>query len=327
MSTPAILRAFIAVTVALLAAAPGAEAQQARKLARVGILLFSTPQGDANLAALRQGLDELGYVEGKNLTTLYRYAEGKPERLAALAAELVAAKPDVIFAMGGDVAPFARTATNSIPIVIAVSNDPVQAGLVASLARPGGNVTGVTFLSSDLAAKRLQILTEAAPGISRVAVLWNPDHVDPEYRETQAAGRVLGVHVQSLEVRRPGDFEAAFEAAAAEEAQALIVISSRLMTFNRGRILELAARQRLPVVSGWGPWAEEGALMSYGPDLNVIVRRAATHMDRVLKGASPAGLPIEQPTTHELVINLRTASALGLSIGPPLRAQATRVVE
>jgi putative ABC transport system substrate-binding protein len=203
----------------------------------------------------------------------------------------------------------------------------VQAGLVASLARPGGNVTGVTFLSSDLAAKRLQILTEAAPGISRVAVLWNPDHVDPEYRETQAAGRVLGVHVQSLEVRRPGDFEAAFEAAAAEEAQALIVISSRLMTFNRGRILELAARQRLPVVSGWGPWAEEGALMSYGPDLNVIVRRAATHMDRVLKGASPAGLPIEQPTTHELVINLRTASALGLSIGPPLRAQATRVVE
>ena len=314
---------FVAVALVLLAA--GAEAQPARKT--VGVLLFSTPAGDANLAAFRRGLAELGYVEGRTLELVYRYAEGKPERLPALAAELAALSPDLIFAMGGDVAPFARTATSVIPIVVAVSNDPVQAGLVASLARPGGNVTGVTFVSSDLAAKRLQLLKEAAPAISRVAVLWNPDHVDPEYRETQAAGRVLGVQVQSLEVRRAADFEAAFRAAAAEGAQALVVVSSRLMTFNRRHVMEFAARQRIPVVSGWGPWAEEGALMSYGPDLDAIVRHAATHADRILKGASPAQMPIELPSTHELVLNLRVAKALGLAMPPALRAQATRVIE
>lgn len=327
MATKTVAWLSLGLAALLLGFPPGSEAQQARKAARVGILLFSTPDGDANLAAFQSGLGALGYVEGRNLTTLYRFAEGRPERLAALAAELAALQPDVIFAMGGDVAPFVRTATGTIPIVIAVSNDPVQAGLVASLARPGGNVTGVTFISSELAAKRLQLLKEAVPGISRVAVIWNPDHVDPEYRETQAAGRVLGVSVQSLEVRRAADFEAAFQAAAAERAEALIVVSSRLMTFNRQRVLEFAARQRLPVVSGWGPWTEEGALMSYGPDLNAIVRRAATHVDRVLKGASAAQIPIEQPTTHELAINLRTARALGLSIGPSLRAQATRIVD
>lgn len=311
----------------VLAALPLAEAQPARKPARVGVLLFSTPVGDANLAAFRRGLAELGYVEGRNLELLYRYADGRPERLPALAAELAALSPDLIFAMGGDVAPFARTATSTIPIVVAVSNDPVQAGLVASLARPGGNVTGVTFISSDLAAKRLQLLKEAAPGISRVAVLWNPDHVDPEYRETQAAGRVLGIRIQSLEARHPDDFDAAFRAAAAEGAQALVVVSSRLTTFNRQRIIAAAARQRLPIVSGWGPWAAEGALMSYGPDLDAIVRRAATHVDRVLKGANPAQVPIERPTMHELVINLRTARTLEMSLPAPLRAQATRVIE
>lgn len=318
------MRAFFAAVALLLLAAP-VEAQPARKT--VGVLLFSTPEGDANLAAFRRGLAELGYVEGRNITLLYRYADGKPERLPALAAELAALAPDLIFAMGGDVAPFARTATSTIPIVVAVSNDPVQAGLVASLARPGGNVTGVTFVSSDLAAKRLQLLKEAAPAVSRVAVLWNPDHVDPEYRETRAAGRVLGVQIQSLEVRRPADFDAAFRAAADEGAQALVVVSSRLMTFNRRRVIEFAARQRIPVVSGWGPWAEEGALMSYGPDLDAIVRRAAAHADRVLRGASPAQVPIELPTTHELVLNLRIAGALGLSIAPSLRAQANRIID
>lgn len=315
------------MAVVVLAALPLAEAQPARKPARVGVLLFSTPAGDANLAAFRRGLAELGYVEGRNLDLLYRYAEGRPERLPALAAELAALSPDLIFAMGGDVAPFARTATSTIPIVVAVSNDPVQAGLVASLARPGGNVTGVTFIASDLAAKRLQLLKEAVPGISRVAVLWNPDHVDPEYRETQAAGRVLGIRIQSLEARHPDDFDTAFRAAAAEGAQALVVVSSRLTTFNRQRIMALAARQRLPVVSGWGPWAEEGALMSYGPDLDAIVQRAATHVDRVLRGANPAQVPIERPTTHELVLNLRAARTLEMTLPEPLRAQATRVVD
>jgi putative ABC transport system substrate-binding protein len=320
-------RVVIGVAVLLLAAPLSGGAQQAGKVARLGVLLFGTPEGEPNLQAFRQGLSELGYVEGTNLTTVYRSAEGNPERLAGLATELAALKPDVIFALGGDVAPFARTATNAIPIVMAVSNDPVQAGLVASLAKPGGNVTGVTFVSSDLAARRLQFLKEAAPAISRVAVLWNPDHVDPEYRETQAAGKVLGVRVQSLEVRRPGDFDMAFQAAAAERAEAIVVVSSRLMTFNRPRILEFAARQRLPVVAGWGPWVETGALLSYGPDLNASVRRAAILVDRILKGANPANLPVEQPTKFDLIINLKTAKALGLTIPVSLRLQAAHVVE
>jgi ABC-type uncharacterized transport system substrate-binding protein len=322
------IRMFVTgVAVLLLAAAPSGEAQQGGKVARLGVLLFSTPEGDPNLAAFRQDLSELGHVEGKNLTTVYRYAEGKPERLAGLASELAALKPDVILALGGDVAPFARTATNAIPIVMVVSNDPVQAGLVASLAKPGGNITGLTLVSSELAAKRLQYLKLAAPAISRVAVLWNPNHLDPEYRETQAAGKALGVQVQSLEVRGPGDFDMAFQAAAAERAEAIIVVSSRLMAFNQPRILELAARQRLPVVAGWGPWVEGGALLSYGPDLNATTRRAATYVDRILKGANAANLPVELPTKFDLVINLGTAKALGLTIPPSLRVQATYVVE
>lgn len=325
--SPTITKLIISVTVLLFAAPLGAEAQQASKIARLGVLLFSAPEGDPNLPTFRQGLTELGYVEGRNLATVYRYAEGKPERLAKLASELAALKPDVIFALGGDVAPFARTATNTIPIVMAVSVDPVQSGLVSSLARPGGNVTGVTFVSSDLAAKRLQFLKEAAPRLSRVAVLWNPNHVDPEYGETQAAGRMLGVHIQSLEVRGPGDFDGAFQAADVGRAEAIIVVSSRLMTFNRQRIIEFAARHRLPVVSGWGPWAQAGALLSYGPDLNASVRRAASYVDRILKGANPANLPVEQPTHFELVINLRTATTLGLAIPPSLRAQAAHVIE
>jgi putative ABC transport system substrate-binding protein len=317
----------IDLAVFLVVSTVGAEAHPRTSMARLGVLLFGSPGGDPNLAAFRQGFSELGYVEGKNVTTVYRYAEGKPERLVTLATELVGLKPDVILALGGDVAPFVRTATSTIPIVMAVSQDPVQAGLVPGLARPGGNITGVTFLSFELAAKRLHFLKEAMPALSRVAVLWNPNHVDPEYRETQAAGRVLGIHVQSLEVRGPGDFEAAFQAAIAERAEAIIVVSSRLMSLNRQRITDFATRQRLALVSGWGPWAEGGALLSYGPDLDVSVRRAATHVDRILKGASPAILPVEQPTKFDLVINLRTARALGLTIGPTLRVQATRLIE
>jgi putative ABC transport system substrate-binding protein len=304
-----------------------AQQQIGKNSAHLGVLLFSTPEADPNLATFRNGLSALGYSEGKNLTTVFRYAEGKPERLAGLANELVALKPAVIFALGGDVAPFARTATNTIPIVMAVSVDPVQSGLVASLARPGGNVTGVTYVSSDLAAKRLQFLKEVVPGISRVAVLWNPDHVDPEYRETQAAGRVLGIRVHSLEVRGPGDMDSAFRSAAAERAEAIIVVSSRLMTFVRQRILQFAVQQRIPVVSGWGPWVAAGALMSYGPDLNAIVLRAATYVDKILKGANPAELPVEQPTKFELMINGKTAQALGLTIPRSLLISADKVIE
>ena len=311
---------------ALLTAPLSVDAQPAAKVARLGVLLFGTPESEANLPAFRRRLAELGWVEGKTLSTVYRVAEGHPERLAALAVELASLKPDVIFALGGDVAPFARTATHSIPVVMAVSVDPVRTGLVASLVRPGGNVTGVTFVSSELAAKRLQFLKQAMPGIARVAILWNPDHVDPEYSETQLAGKALGIRVQSLEARSAGDLDAAFQAAAAENAEALIVVSARLMTFNRSRIQELAARQRLPVVAGWGPWAETGALFSYGPDLDAIVGRAAIHTDRVLRGADPALVPVEQPTKLDLIINLKTARALGVTIPQTLLLQAAHVI-
>jgi len=320
-------RFVIGAVILFLSAFLDVEAQQAGKIARLGVLLFSTPAGDPNLPTFRQALSELGYVEGENLQTVYRYAEGQPERLTNLAAELALLKPDVIFVLGGDVARFAKTATNATPIVVAASADPVQTGLVQSLARPGGNVTGVTYVSSDLAAKRLQFLKEAAPRISRLAVLWNPDHIDPEYAETQAAGRRLGVQVHSLEVRGPGDFEAAFQAAAAWRAEAIIVVSSRLMTFRLQHVIDFAALHRIPVVSGWGPWAHAGALLSYGPDLNASVRRAAVYVDRILKGANPANLPVEQPTKFDLVVNLRTAKALGLTIPPSLLVQATYVIE
>jgi putative ABC transport system substrate-binding protein len=319
-------RDFLLTSLAGALAVPlGADAQPA-KIARLGVLLFGTPDTDA-FPAIRRGLGALGYVEGRNILFEHRYAEGRPERLPDLATDLVRSRPDLIIAAGGDVAPFAKRATGTIPIVMITSADPVQGGLVASLARPGGNVTGVTFVSSDLAGKRLQFLKEAAPGVTRVAVLWNPDHPDDEFPATQAAGRSLGVQVQSLEVRARDDLAGAFAAASRERMEAMIVVSSRLMTLNRVRILDLATRTRLLLVSGWGPWAAEGGLLSYGPDLDAVIRRSATYVDRILKGANPSDLPVEQPTKFELVINLRTAKTLGLTIPPSLLARTDRVIE
>jgi putative ABC transport system substrate-binding protein len=321
-------RVFIGTLAGSLLAAPlAAGAQQATKIPRVGILLFGTPDTDPSLPSFRAGLRDLGHVEGKTIVLEYHYAGGKPERLPDLARDLVGTKPNVIFALGGDVAPFVRTATSTIPIVVAVSNDPVQAGLVATLARPGGNLTGVTFVSSDLAAKRMQLLTEIAPAISRVGVLWNPDHIDPEYRESQGAGRTLGVEIHSLEVRGPGDLDRAFRAAVGARVEAIVVVSSRLMLVNQQPITELATRHRMLLVGGWGAWPQAGALFSYGPDLDVLVRQAATHVDKVLKGARPGDIPIVQPTKFELIINLRTAKALGLTIPPSLLQRADQVIE
>jgi putative ABC transport system substrate-binding protein len=302
-------------------------AQQAKKIPRIGVLLFGTPDTDPNLGAFIRGLRDLGYIEAQNIVFVYRYAEGKPERLRGLAGELVATKPDLIFALGGDVAPSARVATNTIPIVVAVSNDPVQAGLVASLARPGGNITGVTFVSSDLAAKRLQFLREIAPNLFRVAVIWNPDHVDPEYRETQTAAKTLGIQIQSLEVRGVEDFDAAFQAATDARTQALIPITSRLMLTNRPRIIEFSTQRQLLLASGFGPWAKEGALLSYGPDTDASTRRAAAYVDKILRGTRPDELPIEQPTKFQLVINGKTAKSLGLNIPPTLLAIADQVID
>jgi putative ABC transport system substrate-binding protein len=326
MTTPR--SALLAMVVLGVLAVPHlAEAQSAPKMARIGVLLYGTPETDPNFAAFRDGLRDLGYVEGRNLTFELRSAESKPERLAALAADLVKREPHVIFALGGDVAPFARAATSTIPLVMSVSVDPVQTQIVSSLARPGGNVTGVTLISSDLAAKRLQLLKEIAPAISRIGILWNPDHIDPEYRETQVAARQLGLQLHSLEVRRPADFDAAFAAAATARVEAIVVVSSRLMTLSRSQITDFAAKHRIILVSGWGPWAQHGALLSYGPDLNAIVRHAATQVDKILKGAKPGDLPIEQPTKFQLVINTKTAKAFGFTVPPSLLLRADQIIE
>src|SRR5438093_6335508 len=304
-----------------------AEAQSAGKGARLGVLLFGTPATDPNLAAFVGGLRDLGYVEGRNLTLEYRSAEGRPERVRELALQIARQKPDVIVVLGGDMVPFVKDATSTTPVVMLTSQDPVEAGVITSFGRPGGNLTGVAFVSSETAGKRLQFLKEAVPSLTRVAVLWYPDHPDGEYRDIEAAARRLGVHIQSLEVRRPEDFDGAFQAATRARAEALMVVSSRFMNLSRSRILEFVSKQRIPLVTGWGPWVRAGGLVSYGPDLDALMKRAASHVDKILKGAKPADLPIEQPTKFELVINLKTAKALGLTIPPSVLGRADQVIE
>jgi|SRR5438105_1311850 len=318
----ALVLAISALCVAPVFAQPAHQASP-----RIGVLLFGTPEDDTNFHAFRQGLQQLGYLEGRNISFVYRFAHGRAERLRDLAVELVATEPDAIVAIGGDVAPYARAATATIPIVMVVSNDPAQAGLVASLARPGGNVTGVSLLSSELAAKRLQILKQIAPQLSRVAVVWNPDHVDPEYREMQLVAQRLGMQVVSLEVRSAGDFDGALSAALDAGVQAIVPVSSRLIAAQRERLLKFAADKRLPLASGWGPWAKEGAVFSYGPDLSAASSRAALHLDKILKGAKPGDLPVERPTRFELIINAKAANTLGLSVPATLLLSADRVIE
>jgi putative tryptophan/tyrosine transport system substrate-binding protein len=316
-----------ALAFGLLVASPAREAQPAGKIARLGVLLFTTPAADPNLPAFLAGLRDLGYVDGRNVAIEYRSAEGRPERVGALALQLVSLKPDVVVVLGGDMVPFVRNATATLPIVMLTSQDPVEAGAIATFARPGGNLTGVAFVSSETAGKRLQFLKEAVPSLTRVAVLWTPDHPDGEYRNTEATARRLGIHIQSLEVRSPGDFDGAFQAATRERAEALVVVSGRFINANRPRVVEFASKQGIPLVTGWGPWARAGSLMSYGPDLDILVRRAATHVDKILKGAKPGDLPVEQPTEFELVINMKSAKALGLSIPSSLLGRADHIIE
>jgi putative ABC transport system substrate-binding protein len=310
-----------------LAAAAAAGAQQRpTAIARVGVHLFGTRHADPNLAAFQLGLRELGYVEGRSLAFDYRFAEGKPERLPGLAADLVRLGPALIVALGGEVAPAAQQATATIPIVVLTSADPVRGGLVASLSHPGGNVTGVTLLATDLAAKRAQLLSEIAPRLSRVAFLRNPDHADDELEETQRAAAPLGWELIPLEVRRLEDFDAAFATAVTERAEALIAVASSLTLLGAGRISEFAASNRLPLVSGWRPWVKTGAVLTYGPSLGDGARRAGVYVDKILNGAKPADLPVEQPMKFELVINLKTAQALGLTIPPTLLFRANEVL-
>ena len=318
----------ICLTVVLLLATFAiSHGQHGGKVARLAVLMFDSPATNANLAAFVAGLRDLGYVEGRNVVLEYRYAESRPERVAQAAAETVSLKSDVIVVLGGDMVPSVKALTSTAPLVMLTSLDPVEAGVIKGFARPGGNLTGVAFVSAETAGKRLQFLKEAAPSITRVAVLWNSNHPDGEYRNTEAAARQLGVRVQSLDVRRIEDFDGAFEAAVRARAEALLVVSSRFMNVNRPRIVEFAGKQRLPLVTGWGPWARAGSLLSYGPDLDVLVRRAATHVDKILKGAKAGDLPVEQPTKFELAINLKTAKSLGLTIAPSLLARADHIIE
>jgi ABC-type uncharacterized transport system substrate-binding protein len=299
-------------------------AARAQRPPRLGVLLYGSPETDPGFRALRAGLKDVG-LEGAALVV--RGSEGLPERLPGLAAELVQGKPDVIVALGGDVAPFARAATTTIPIVISVSSDPVAMGMAASFARPGGNVTGLTFVSSDLAAKRVEILRELMPRVSRVGMIWNPGHLDPEYREAQRAGNALGISIRSLEVRRPADIDDALRDAADASIEALMPVSSRLLLLLRPRILRFGAERKLPVAAGWGPWATEGALFSYGPDIELVTRRSARYVQQILRGARAADLPIELPTRFELVINDKVARALGLAVPQSLVLRADRVIE
>ena len=304
-----------------------ARAQQRPTIGRLGVLLYSTPQDDAMMDFVSQGLRDRGYLEGRNIVVEYRFAEGKPERLPELAAELTRLKPDVIVAIGGDVAPVAKRATQTIPLVFVSSADPEQLGLVASLSRPGGNATGVTLLQDALATKRLDLLKEAAPRISKVAFLTNPDHPDNEAREARRAALALGVELLSFEVRNTGDFERAFRAIIEVGADALYVVSSRHTVLNTPAIVGFATNNRLPLAGGWGAWAKAGGLLSYGPNVGDVARRAAYYVDRILKGAKPSELPVEQPTKFELVVNLKTAKAIGLTISETFLVRADEVIE
>jgi putative tryptophan/tyrosine transport system substrate-binding protein len=310
-----------------------AGAQQAAKIARIGWLGFDlTAATPAFLEAFRQGLHDLGYVEGRNLVIEYRDAEGKLERLPALAAELAALKVDVIVASGTVQALAAQKATKTIPTVF-LASDPVASGLVTTLARPGGNLTGVSTLGPDLVGKGLEVLKQAVPGVSPVAVLWHSGASGERMErnmvtDTEAAGRALGVQLQFAKVPSPDDFDGAFSAMTRARVGALAVLPSVPLSIQRKRLVALAERNRLPALYiSMREIVAAGGLMSYGANSRDLFPRMATYVDRILKGAKPGDLPVEQPTQFELVINLKTAKALGLTIPPSLLARADQVIE
>ena len=330
------VRIIIAFTLGLLAAPLTAEAQQPAKIPRIGLLgTFPTHGHDE---ALRQGLHELGYLEGQNIAIERRYSEGRAERLPDLAAELVRLKVDLIVVDAcGAPLNAASQATSMIPIVVAACNDDLVAtGIISSLARPGGNITGLSELTPELGAKRLQLLKEAVPRVRRVAVLWNPTYSErfsPAFRfwssdwvEMREAARVLGLTLQSVEIRGPDDFDTAFSAMGRERAEALVTFSDPLVVLHGRRIAELAAKSRLPAVYASREVADAGGLMAYGPSTSEMFRRAAAYVGKILKGARPADLPMEQPTKFELVINLKAAKALGLTIPQSLLVRADQVI-
>jgi ABC-type uncharacterized transport system substrate-binding protein len=323
-----VTRRAIAVTLLVLAAPNAAEAQPA-KVPRVGLLGVGSADQSPFFDALRQGLRERGWTEGQNIAFEDRTTVGQYGRLPDVAAELVRLKVDVIVTTGTTAALAARKATGTIPIVMTAGSDPVETGLVASLARPGGNVTGMTNMGRELVAKRLELLKETLPRISRIAVLWNAESRTERFalRDAEAAARSLGFQVWPAEVRRPEDLEKAFASMARERAEAIAPASSNMFRAHRGRIAELATRHRLPSIFDAMVYVEAGGLMSYGPDAKAIFWRLATYVDRILKGAKPGDLPIEQPSKFELAINLKTAKTLGLTIPSSVLLRADQVIQ
>jgi len=325
-------RAFLAtLTSGLLATPLAAEAQPAGTAWRIGVLSFTRFPGEENrrIEAFRQGLRDLGYVEGRNFIIEYRYSDGKDELLPALAAELARSRVNVIATYGTKATQAAKQATSSTPIVMLTVLDPVGAGLVANLSRPGGNITGLSEVSAELSAKRLELLKEAAPGTSTIAVLVDPGHPTNalELKNTEAAARRLGLAITAVEVPKTRRFEEAFAGMTRSRANALIVLPGDVTDTHRASILDLALKNRLPTLYGWKMGPESGALMSYGVDIAQNFRQGATYVDKILKGAKPGDLPVEQPTKFELVINLKTAKALGLTIPPSLLQRADQVIE
>jgi len=314
----------------LLAKAFPTNAQRATKVPRIGVLHPSnSTSASQNVEAFRRGLREHGYVEGQNIVVERRFGEAKPERIAEFAAELVRLKVDVIVTTTDVAIAAVKRQTQTIPIVMVYSADPVGTGFVASLAHPGGNVTGLSTMSPELNVKRLELLKEAVPGLSRVAIMWSPDVRGNllEYKETEEAARSLRLQLQSVEVSHADDFERAFSALTTGRAEALIVVPFPVSFLNRGQIASLAQKYRLPTLYGQREFADAGGLMAYGPNNADAWRRSATFVDKILKGAKPGELPIEQPTKFELIINVNTAKALGLTLPPSLLRRADEVIQ
>jgi len=328
-------RRFLLTSVAAVFATPiVAESQPAENMARIGYLSAAPAAGDhPSQQSFVKAMHALGYVIGRNLVIESRYAEGTPQRLPALAAELVALKVDVIVADGGTLGALAaKRATTTIPVVFNAVGDPVTDGLVKNLARPGGNVTGLSLVTTELVGKWLELLRQAVPGMNRVALLVKPDAVPNDakqkfLKEAEVAARALGLQLQVVEARGPEEFARAFSDMAREQAGGLAVLATPVFNFERRRLAALALKKRLPTVFSLRGFVAAGGLMSYGPDLADLSRRAATYVDKILKGARPGDLPVEQPTKFELIINLKTAKALGLTIPPSLLARADQVIQ
>jgi ABC-type uncharacterized transport system substrate-binding protein len=321
------------ILIAMLAFVLGVAAeaqQQPKKVPQLGFLFGATPSSNiARIEAFRQGLRDLGYVEGKNIVIEERYAEGKLDRLPALAAEVVGLKVDIIVTGSSPATHSAKNATVTIPIVMAQDPDPVENGFVASLAHPCGNITGLSNFSPELSGKRLEILKEIIPRFSRVAVVGTstqPGNAQA-LRETKVTAGAFGIKLQYLDVLNRSDIDIAFRAAAKESADAVIVLQSSVLDSQRGYILDLAARTRLPAIYFTPEWVEDGGLMTYGVSFPGLYRRAATYVDKILKGRKPADLPVEQPTKFEFIINLKAAKQIGLTIPPNVLARADRVIK